>query len=65
MLAAFDTGIGAGSSTMGWVIDRAGFRVAFGLAALIGAAALPLFNWGTGLFSTGFRQAGDRPASED
>jgi MFS family permease len=60
MLAAFDTGIGAGSSVMGWIIDRTGFRVAFGLAALIAAAALPLFSWGTGLFSTGSAQEGDR-----
>jgi MFS family permease len=65
MLAAFDTGIGTGSSVMGWVIDRTGFRVAFGLAALLAAAALPLFNWGTGLFSTGFAQEGDRPAGEN
>ena len=43
MLAAFDTGIGTGSSTMGWVIHQVGFRRAFGLAALIAAAALPVF----------------------
>jgi MFS family permease len=59
MLAAFDTGIGAGSSVMGWIVDRAGFRAAFGLAAVIAAAALPLFRWGTGLFSTSVAQKRD------
>ncbi len=43
MLAAFDTGIGSGSSAMGWVIDQVGFRSAFGLTALVAAAALPVF----------------------
>jgi MFS family permease len=54
MLAAFDTGIGTGSSTLGWVIHHVGFRKAFGLAALLAALALPAFvylekRWGTGL----------------
>lgn len=65
MLAAFDTGIGTGSSVMGWIIDHAGFRAAFALAAILAAAALPLFNWGTGLFSTGFAQKRDRSASDE
>jgi len=43
MLAAFDTGIGAGSSVMGWVINHLGFRPAFGLTALLATLALPLF----------------------
>jgi len=43
MLAAFDTGIGTGSSTMGWVIQHVGFRQAFGLTAIIAALALPVF----------------------
>lgn len=43
MLAAFDTGIGLGSSTLGWVVQQTGFRRAFGLAAIIAAAALPAF----------------------
>jgi MFS family permease len=43
MLAAFDTGIGTGSSTLGWVVQQFGFRRAFGLAAIIAAAALPAF----------------------
>jgi MFS family permease len=43
MLAAFDTGIGAGSSVMGWVINHLGFRPAFGLTAALATLALPLF----------------------
>ena len=43
MLAAFDTGIGAGSSLMGWVIHQYGFRVGFGCAAIIAGIALPYF----------------------
>jgi len=43
MLAAFDTGIGTGSSTMGWVIEHVGFRQAFALTAIIAALALPVF----------------------
>jgi MFS family permease len=43
MLAAFDTGIGAGASAMGWLIHAYGFRAAFGIAALLAAAALPYF----------------------
>jgi MFS family permease len=54
MLAAFDTGIGTGSSVMGWVIHQFGFRPAFGMAAALAALALPVF-----LFAEkrlGFRQ---------
>ena len=43
MLAAFDTGIGTGSSVMGWVIHQLGFRPAFGLTALLAALSLPVF----------------------
>jgi len=43
ILAAFDTGIGTGSTSMGWVIQRHGFQVAFGVAAAISALALPYF----------------------
>lgn len=42
-LAAFDTGIGAGASAMGWCIHHYGFRVAFVAAAAIAALALPYF----------------------
>lgn len=43
ILAAFDTGIGTGSTTVGWLIQRYGFTVAFGTAALLSAVALPYF----------------------
>ena len=43
MLAAFDTGIGTGSSAMGWLVHHYWFRVGFIVAAVIAALALPYF----------------------
>jgi MFS family permease len=43
ILAAFDTGIGTGSTTIGWLIQRVGFASAFGVAAALSALALPYF----------------------
>jgi MFS family permease len=43
MLAAFDTGVGTGSSAIGWIVHRAGFRPAFLVAAGIAALSLPCF----------------------
>jgi MFS family permease len=43
MIAAFDTGIGTGSWSIGWLIQRVGFRPAFGLAAVLACLALPYF----------------------
>jgi MFS family permease len=43
ILAAFDTGIGSGSSALGWLVHAHGFRVAFGVASCIAALALPYF----------------------
>jgi MFS family permease len=43
ILAAFDTGIGTGSTTAGWLIERFGFSKAFGVAAMLSAFALPYF----------------------
>jgi MFS family permease len=43
ILAAFDTGIGTGSTSMGWIIQHFGFRPAFGVAAALAACALPYF----------------------
>jgi MFS family permease len=43
ILAAFDTGIGTGSVTTGWIAQRAGFGVAYGVAALLATLALPFF----------------------
>jgi MFS family permease len=43
ILAAFDTGVGTGSTTMGWLIQHHGFRSAFAVAAALSAVALPYF----------------------
>jgi MFS family permease len=43
ILAAFDTGIGTGSTSVGWLIERFGFSRAFGVAAMLSAIALPYF----------------------
>ena len=43
LLAAFDTGIGTGSTTIGWLIQRYGYARAFGVAAALSALALPYF----------------------
>jgi MFS family permease len=43
ILAAFDTGVGAGSSAMGGLIHRFGFRWGFAAAAGLAALALPYF----------------------
>jgi MFS family permease len=43
MIAAFDTGVGTGSSVLGWLVHQAGFRYAFGTAAGIALLSLPAF----------------------
>ena len=43
MIAAFDTGIGTGSTTMGWLIQERGYATAFSVAALLAACAAPYF----------------------
>lgn len=43
MIAAFDTGIGTGSTTMGWLIQAHGYGAAFGVAAVLAACAAPYF----------------------
>ena len=43
ILACFDTGIGTGSTSMGWLIGRYGFATAFAVAAALSALALPYF----------------------
>ena len=43
MLAAFDTGVGSGSTVMGWLVGHLGFRGAFGIAAGLAVLALPYF----------------------
>src|SRR5207244_13056673 len=43
ILAAFDTGVGSGSTTVGWLIQRFGYSSAFGVAAALSAVSLPYF----------------------
>jgi MFS family permease len=43
ILAAFDTGVGSGSSAMGWLIHAHGFRTAFGVASAVAILAVPYF----------------------
>jgi MFS family permease len=43
ILAAFDTGIGTGSISIGYLAGRFGFGVAFGVAALLAGLSLPYF----------------------
>jgi MFS family permease len=50
MLAAFDTGIGSGSSMMGWLVHHVGYRPAFGMTAALAALSLrhsymPRVDW--------------------
>jgi len=45
MLAAFDTGIGTGSIVTGWIAERAGFGVAFAVAAALAALSAPYLAW--------------------
>ncbi len=53
MLAAFDTGIGSGSTVMGWLVQQTGFRGAFGIAAVLAVLSLPYFLFAEKRF--GFR----------
>ena len=48
MIAAFDTGIGTGSVTTGWIVQHHGFSWAFGTAAAIAALSIPWFLMGRG-----------------
>jgi MFS family permease len=44
-LAAFDSGIGTGSTSFGPIVARAGYGAAFGTAAALSLLALPWFFW--------------------
>ena len=57
ILAAFDTGIGTGSTTMGWLIQQFSFSTAFSVAAALSALALPYF-----IFVDHFYHGGGRDA---
>ncbi|HWK11556.1 MAG TPA: MFS transporter, partial [Vicinamibacterales bacterium] len=65
ILAAFDTGIGTGSTLMGWMIGRYGFAAAFGVAAALSAISLPYFLLTDGLLgrrsTTGFERRSSNP----
>jgi len=43
MLAAFDTGVGSGSTVVGWLIHHLGYRGAFLIAGGLASLALPYF----------------------
>lgn len=43
ILACFDTGIGTGSTSMGWIIGRYGFSAAFAVATALSTLAVPYF----------------------
>jgi len=43
MVAAFDTGIGTGSTALGWLIDHYGYRPALVFSALLIVLAVPYF----------------------
>lgn len=43
ILSAFDIGIGIGSIVAGWIIQHFSFAVAFGLATVLSALAIPYF----------------------
>ena len=43
VLKSVVTGIGTGSTTVGWLIQRFGFSTAFGVAAALSAISLPYF----------------------
>ncbi|MCC7185582.1 MAG: MFS transporter [Acidobacteria bacterium] len=43
MLAAFDVGVGSGSTGLGWLIHQFGYRPAFGIAAGLAFLAVPYF----------------------
>ncbi len=45
ILAAFDTGIGTGSITTGWIAQQVGFRGAFGVGAALSAFSIPYYLW--------------------
>lgn len=62
ILAAFDTGIGAGSTASGWLIGRAGFATAFGTAAVLASLALPAFLLMDRYFGPG-RTTGSAPTA--
>ncbi len=62
ILAAFDTGIGAGSIALGGLAGHIGLRGAFGMAAVLSAFAIPYFLWAEKRFLVEPVPQSDRPA---
>jgi MFS family permease len=56
ILAAFDTGIGTGSTLMGWIIGSYGFVAAFGTAAALSALSIPYLLATDGLLRVAARK---------
>ncbi len=50
MIAALDTGIGTGSTTLGWIVQQYGYATAFGVAAALSAFSIPYFVLADRLF---------------
>lgn len=50
VIGAFDTGIGTGSISMGWIIERFSFEAAFGTAAALALLSIPVFMFTTRWF---------------
>ena len=43
LIGAFDTGIGTGSMTIGWIVQHYGYRAAYGAAAALALLTVPYF----------------------
>lgn len=43
IIAAFDTGIGTGSMTIGWIVEHYGYRSGYGAAAALALLTVPYF----------------------
>ena len=45
LIGAFDTGIGTGSITLGWIGEHYGLSRAFAVAASLAALSIPYYLW--------------------
>ena len=45
LIGAFDTGIGTGSITVGWLGEHVGYGRAFGVAAALASLSIPYYLW--------------------
>ena len=43
IIGMFDTGIGTGSITMGWLVEHLGYRTAWAVAAGLAVCSIPYF----------------------